>query len=291
MSKKNASTSRPLESRTIGTYKRGKNSVWILLFLFITFGTVVYFLPQISNYYRKYIGIYFGQGPVNDDETNNIENTSKNYKVGDNKFSAYDIEFYDSKLVNGKFYINAKASKDINLTSLKYYLAIYDKSDKLIKWFLINGQIKKDEVKEISFDIEDNFDTFNILSAGENSYPDSKITGVKGNKFLVCQKGDEKITYNFVDDGLDTLKYDVLVKMGSLNFDDLKLKYYNMYFEYNSNVPGFTSKYNIDTDIILNIEIDYKQVVSDLKEDIFFKKGVNSAEINYKMLVNGYTCS
>ncbi|NMA51139.1 MAG: hypothetical protein GX951_04750 [Mollicutes bacterium] len=287
--KKNKTSQGPLESKTIGTYKRGKNSLWVLLFIFILFSTLVFFLPNISKYYRKYINEAFEGKPIND-ITKKQEQPAINYKITDKEAIVNGVVFSNFKLIDNSFYVSAKSNKEVNLTELKYYLTIYDESNKIIKWYLIKGELQPNVSKDFIINIDNSFTSFNIYSAGKDNFPNSNITEMMGSQTLVCKNEYEKITYNFIDDKLNNLNFNVLVKNNSSKFEELQLKYFNMYYKYNK-TNGVTSEINIESDVILNIDFDLEKVVTDLENPIFFKKNVSSAEVNYTMLINEYICT
>ncbi|MBQ3021072.1 MAG: hypothetical protein IJD92_02465 [Bacilli bacterium] len=286
--------------------KTGKPLVVLILFLFI--GSIVLFLPTITDYFKDYNIIdLVKEGKIIDffiNHENYIEkeNTTTTVKISETnnllinsktilKYNNFTLTNFNITKEKIDFKINT--STNINFDKSKYYLVL-KQNNKEIATIKLIGEVKGSI--DYTFNFADKLNNIvevygEIKIIQETDYPkftlSSDETGISS---LICTKKDDTYEYIFNDNLLSKIKQNYIFNdIGNTN------DYYQQYRNYtlimdkiNSNggtasiVETYTG-FTFTTDIDLNIyqeQINYNYYSLNTKSNI----------INFEMIAKGYDC-
>ena len=151
---------RPLTPTVLAKVKNQKFNPIGLILLFLLFGGVVYFLPDISKTINNYLYTYNDQIV---DSIPVIDGEKYTYSSG----LIIDVDGYklkNFKIDNDKLTFNVvKTGENQNLKTI---LELYNSENELLDQFLIDVSIETNETKSLTYDIKDsNVDYFQIKKA------------------------------------------------------------------------------------------------------------------------------
>ena len=150
---------RPLTPTVLAKVKNQKFNPIGLIVLFLIFGTVVYFLPDITKVMDKYIHPEKYQVVKPLPVVSEKYTYSSGLTIDVDGFKLKDFNIEDNKLT----FNVVKTGEAENLNTI---LELYNSENVLLEQFVINVNVKQDETKSLSYDIKDsNVEYFQIKKA------------------------------------------------------------------------------------------------------------------------------
>lgn len=298
--KKTQINTTPLTAQTIGVVKK-KRFNWIGgIILIAFFAAVIFYMPEIQVLVDQYIL----NKPIdnntiinNNTNTKTNENTNKipeekidntNYLTFNNtSYTLNNLSFYDISFNQEtyEFTFSIESSEAVNLASKSTFLQFYDQN-KIVtsRKYLFNNlsantkQNYRTIINEVptyfaivEIPIEE-YDYFN-LDVDENN-----------NSVLKCIKEKQEITYNFLDEKLNTI--DDITSFD--NFDDDIKTYYDSKAETLNEKAGYNAYFDANEGkYIINVEVNK---ISGGNAIYYFDKNTMPREIRFKMEAMDYTC-
>lgn len=290
-----------LTPTVLATIENKKNNLLGLVILFVIFGAVVYFLPDITNYVEGFLN-----PEVKDTKTNNNVPTDNNQEeetvtvtkyeysndlvIDIEKFSLSNFSIVENKL---NFTLNNKTNGILTMDNYNYYLEIYSETDTLIE------RIKLDDISvgsnistELQYDLTaGNVSYFTLMEIKEEDYTAfTAPANDNGEATLVCTKDNEKINYMLKDNKLYLIQDHFEVSNLDENYNTLLSTYQSLAATYNSQ-NGVTSSVNIETDkLIFSTYIDLSVNSSVNINKIVYPKDTDAKIMRFELSSKGYTC-
>lgn len=289
-----------LTPTVLATIEEKKLNFIGLILLFAIFGTVVFFLPNISSY----IDNLRKQNDIADNPSNPIQSKPNDDVV--------EIEHYPySNTLNIKtdiFYLNNfqigsdSLSFDINNnqnTSLKmddynYYLEIYSSKDMLLQRIKIDDLTieAKNKIKatyKLNNTSEISYFTFMEIGVDEYNAYTAKADD-NGLGMLVCAKDNEVITYSLKNNKLYLIEDSFTISTLDESYRSTLSTYQNLMNTYN-NINGVTSTMNLEEnslkfttkmDLNMNEKINVNKIV--------YPKDTDAKVMRFELMAKGYNC-
>ena len=297
----------PLQAYTIGKIKENKFGFIKLIILFGLFFVVVFYLPDLSILYQKFIigGILdpsAANTSNNGNVTNNITNNVTNNIVVDNKYyfeanrviEVNNIEFNTIEANNNEISFNAKnlLTTSVDIEKQNIYFELYDENDNLLKRYAILGILKPNEEKIMTFNFDGEANYFDIKEILEDDYTYIDLKYDDNNlSYLICIKNSEKIMYTFLNEKLTKISFSDLVSKQASDYDAKYTLYNEMYVKYRKS-DGISAVFNTaNNELKYNITIDYTKFEESINNRLLFEKDVSPRVINFKVESWEYECS
>ena len=303
MAKKNKNieiTNNPLESVTVGTIKNSKYS-WIkVLVMVVLFLGVIFFLPEISSLYEKYVKKTNNDTPNiiipdnnNEDPSNEEQNEPNDSNVimfvDGNDYVYNDVKLktisYDENVIN--FTLESLNEKNINLNNEELFLELYN-DDNFVKRIMLQGVINSDKELSFSYPINNMVNGFKLLTIKEDDYDFyDKSPNEEGYTFLICSSENEEIKYSFYEDKLFAVEDVITVENSSAMYS----LYNNMVNTYNSeNDEGLVASIETGDYLVYKTSIDYNLLKTSVNNNYYFAKDDLLNKIKFIMDAQFFDC-
>lgn len=283
--------------------KSGKNKPILIILIFLIIGSIVLFIPTISNYFGDYNVIdlikngeiiNFFKNHNSYISNNNITKNEKkdtnenNYINSKTKITTDNIELSSFKLTKDNISFNI-SSNDIDLAEKNYYLLLKqnNKEISIIK-------ITRDNIINYSFKnkLESLVKIEGIIKEyKDNDFPDYVLSSDEsGLASLICIKGNDELEYIFDNNKLIQIKeyytyYDIGEK--SIYLEEFN-KYSNKTKEIINNNGNSSLEENING-FIFKTDIDLKKYTATTNGN-YYSYETNVNKVNFDMNAKGFDC-
>lgn len=291
-----------LKPTTLFTIKEKKGNVFVLIFIFAIFLSVVYFLPNLSLLYEKYVKGQIGNNVIANKDSHGSSGgfneeqeikyiLSENPIIENKELKINNITFADNNL---SYSVNNTTGFEINFKNKKYFLEVYDISDVLVARIKIaEDDFAIDETKNYNYPVQAegiSYVLFKDLKVED--YPEESINLENGVGTLVCEKTDSQITYTFNNDGLTKIMETATFRTTDSDYATKLMNYQNKVSTYNS-YTGVTSNISsVEGNIVYSITIDRidNNTINKINSANYYnaKTGVNV--VKFEMEARGYIC-
>lgn len=272
-----------------------------LFVLFVIFGVVVYFLPDISMYVDSFFNPTInnptpnnpsgnGDGEDNELETKKYEYSS-NLSIDINSlFILNKFSINENKLI---FTINNSMAVSLNLDKYQYFLEIYNSSNTILQRIQLKDiTVAASRTTELSYDLVDaNIAYFTLREIPIEEYP-AYVVAADANKqgMLVCRKGYEQINYLLEDNKLYSIEDIYSIDNTDVNYSTLWSTYLSLAATYN-NLNGVTSEVTTgDTGLKFTTKIDLTINSNVSINKIVYPKDTDAKVMSFELESNGYKC-
>ena len=295
-----------LTPTTIGVYKNeGKNPI-ALFFIIALFLALLIFLPNVESLYNKYIAKKPDDDIVvpnnNNQNNNNNNNTSddeevKKYELSENpvieKEGLYTVSNIEFKLNILSFSITNNSDTALNLDD--YYFELYTADDTFVERAKVtNKSLEPGASDNYVLTIKTKPTKVVFIERLEENFPKIKLNNDEnGNGMLVCSKGLEKYTYNFVEDRLSTINYeysasnvtDATYEVDKANKQRLAQLY--------STREGVTTSFKSDeSGYSMGMTIDLSEAdISQIDLDSLYKLKTTPSVVQFKQDAKAFSCT
>lgn len=289
-----------LTPTVLATIKERKFGFVGLILLFAVFGSVVFYLPEISKYVDAYLNPVENIPTINngkDDEDNEQEIVITEYPYSSsleikekNIFTFNTFNIVDNKLTFNVVNPNSVALK---FDSYHYFLEIFNEKDTLLQRIQLKDIVVGASANtSVSYDLTDiNVSYFTLVEIKEEDYP-AYIVKTDENKkgTLVCTKGNEIVNYLLDDNKLYAIEDVFNVNNTDVNYATLWSTYQALSSTYNT-INGVTSEVTVnDTSLVFKTHIDLNTNDNAGISDIIYKKNTDAKIMRFELMSNGYSC-
>ena len=295
----------PLKSYEVGRIKENKFWYIKLLLFFGFFVAIIFFLPQLSSLYDKIIrgsampssNTSISNNVVTNnttEEENTIIDETKNYFNEEKEITVNNITFSAINLSNNTISFSAKniGTNAVDLEQLNLYFEVYNNTDNLLKRIAVLGNVKANEVTNVSFDFEGEAEYFEIKEILEEDYTYIDLSIDDNNiSILTCVKGEEKVVYTFNNEKLTKIKHTDNIITSSSNYTE-RYDYYKKIYDNNRSKPGITTSFTTEDNLLsFKLIIDYSKNASISDNRLYVAKDTAPRIVNFKVESWEYECS
>ncbi|MDE6284766.1 MAG: hypothetical protein K2M17_03390 [Bacilli bacterium] len=294
-----------LTPTVLATLENKKTNLFGLILLFIIFGGVVYYLPEISVYIEQYLNpTVSGTGtnpsggvsekPKEDDEVKENEKYpyATTLKITTENFYLSDFNIANNYL---SFRITNTAKVSVPLDDFHYYLELFNTEGTLLQRIKVDdGTIEVGASIQKDYELMDvNLASVSFVEIGEDEYPAFTATAnTQGAATLVCQKGNEKVSYTLRNNKVLSFEETFETSRSDSDFATLFSTYQALSTTYNA-INGITSSVTFQGDD----KLVFRTTIS-LSNDsaaIYINKMVyplntDAKVIRFEAMARGYTC-
>ena len=300
---------------TIGYMEDEKTGPWGLIILFAIFIGVAFFLPEITDFGKKLLGKTDpttmvpvdgnqedpGSGNVTPDKpkTDSMHDFSE-----DLTFTYDDIKFSDFSKIdnNGKyklsFVMENSTTEDIDLTSNKYFIEIYNDNTMLGRHIIDLDEVKK--TSKISYSTNLNVDEYNNLSKlllvkkSLNDYSEFTLTTTAGDNYiLTCNNSNSNLVYTF------NSKYTLIKIKDTLQVSSEEPDYSSILTEYKLNASEYNNISGVASNIlesesgfVMTTDIETSKAnIDNLNNKMYYSTKAEAKDIKFEMESRGYSCN
>lgn len=303
-------TSSKLEAITIGQLEQPKSrKTTLIMFVFIViFIGIIFFLPQIESVIKSLSGANnddipsntkINNVPNNNEKTHAFNRSSKIYIDG---HVIYDFDF-EPETGRASFKITNNSGSRSDINTKNWHAIYYDTNEKPLEYVLVESQtlIAKNETYHYFMEIKpENKEKIRYIKIGKLTEKDYATVELKtdenGDLYFQCKKGQNTLTYYFVNNELTKIKEDYSQNNSE---SEEASKNYLLFLEMYQNKYGKLqnihtesllfkeeeNRFQFETTIVLEDNKDYKAYSTD-----YFKKGSTAKSINFDMESKGYDC-
>ncbi|MBE6156009.1 MAG: hypothetical protein E7164_04570 [Firmicutes bacterium] len=300
----------PLESVTIGQIKKGKFGWLGMLTLFVLFGGVIYFLPELTALYQKYLSgstPSLGNTIINNTTNNTVEKPNEDeeppvdttvYTFGsDVTVELNGLIFSEISYINNvlAFKVSNTTESSYNLKDNNLYFQTYDNATDIkmaLNTIALKGELPPSSELNFSFEIREGAKNFDIKEILEEDYTYVTFTPDENdNIVLTCSKDEQKLKYTFHNDKLTIVEESMVVLKNDVNYDSLYRKYNTIVVKYGL-ANGIEAKMLTNfLNMTFSIRIDYSNFTGKIDNDYYFEKDTNSRIVNFIMESELFKCS
>ena len=284
---------KPLETITIGEVKKHKYG-WIgMIFLFGLFCALIYFLPDITKYYDKYIKGKTEE-PMNEivDEPEVEETVDGLYRIKDDPKIEYEglilDEFtYENDVLNYK--ITNNSGNEITLSNV--YLKLYNSSNVVFKYIPLDMTYPINYTNSFSKELSSTLDGFDVDIVEEEDYPEVTLEqDESGISKYVCSSNNNTLEYTFENNKLIKVRNTIKYESSEEGYND-KFNYYQNEYNNNNLLTGINKNFTFYDDyFIYEILLDYTSGATS-EEELFFSNGIGVNRIAFIVKTKDYICS
>ncbi len=277
------------------TEEKQSNPVFVI-FIFLIVLLLFLAFPYIKSKNKKEITTPINNSTTTKKHTSDkIDSLSSYIQIGSGdtiNFNGLNIK--NPKVHNDVFSIDIFSEKDIDLSSLDYYVEFYYPKNKFLFRRLLKGNISSKEYKTINIsDIDIDNDYYISISHIPTSYipvktfstDESSISG------FTCVKGAYTYEYDFSEDKL--IRAAKKYKYVSSDLEELSEKLFEIKKEENSlnEQKGVTaSVVESNKEFIYTIEINYLEKSENKIDPYFYEKDEFNYVVMFKMEAEGFDC-
>ncbi len=295
---------------TIGNLRKENTSpIGIILFFIILF-LVAFFLPKITEYLNKEensnIKINLPSSSSSKEDSYLISNDGDifYYEINPTESFTVDnliIDNINTSYSEDSYYLNFNiTNNEKNNFSSKsnYFIELYSDSKSFIERIMlgkinISSNQTINEKVNISQKAFDNAKLVIISSKNTTDYPKVNLNyneGIRAN--LICQKGNNELTYTFVDDKLVEIIENYNLDNTSTNFSKELEIYQKKYQNYNKNENIEIEFSNNDNSFTYKAIFDLSKVkYKELNDNRFYKKNTSASIVKFELESSLYTCN
>lgn len=293
-----------LTPTVLATIENKKTGLIGLVLLFIIFGGVVYYLPEISLYVENYL--HPEKNPVgsnkpneekpNEDDKTDINETVKHPYTNTLSITEKDLVLSNFSIVdttlNFRITNNSKERKD--LATLSYYMELYNAEDTLLQ------RIKVDEMAigantyyDASYPLQDaNVSSIAFLEIVEEEYP-SFVAKANEQKqaLLVCKRDNETVNYLLKNNQVYQIEDIFTLNSTDPSFATVLPTYQALATTY-ATINGITSNVsNQGTTAIFKTTVDLSSNNANLFiNKLIYANATDAKVIRFELLARGYNC-
>lgn len=290
------------EPITLGKVKKsGNNKPILIIIIFLIIGSIILFIPTISNYFGDYnILELIKNGEIIDfiinhdsyikkgisSSNNNTNNNTKNYINSKTTIKYNNVILNEFNLTNNN--ISFKITKDnIDLDTLNYYLILKQNNKEI---YII--KLTNDTTINYTFNnkLESLVNIEGIIKEyKESDYPNYIISSDEsGLASLYCTKEDDTYEYIFDNNKLIKIKQTYIYNDDNNEYIKEFEKYTKLSNTINSN-NGISTIIENETNFIFNTDIDLKNYNTKINNNYYsYNEKVN--KINFDMKAKGFDC-
>lgn len=286
------------------------NPIGVILF-FIVIISFAFFLPDISKYIDNLKGTQAPSSNQNEKPSKeeqkdedvvyyNLNETIKNAKIDNLEFSNF-VKTNKNNNYELTFTI-INSGEEIFTYDKKYYFEFYNDESYLSSSILHSYEpLAPKSATEFTIILPiktyEKATKFSLVEKTVDDYPEVNLSNIEGEyKLLKCTYNNDKITYYFKDDYLETITNVYQELPSSTTFTDNLYYYRNLVSKYNTiegiesilietPADGFTVKTTLTLSNVQGTSL------TNLKEYKYFLYHEKSKVVKYEMISNGYTCS
>lgn len=289
------------EPITLGKVKKsGNNKPILIIIIFLIIGSIILFIPTISNYFGDYNVLeLIKNGEIIDfitnhdsyikkgiSSSNNTTNNTKNYINSKTTIKYNNVILNEFNLTNNN--ISFKITKDnIDLDTLNYYLILKQNNKEI---YII--KLTNDTTINYTFNnkLESLVNIEGIIKEyKESDYPNYIISSDEsGLASLYCTKEDDTYEYIFDNNKLIKIKQTYIYNDDNNEYIKEFEKYTKLSNTINSN-NGISTIIENETNFIFNTDIDLKNYNTKINNNYYsYNEKVN--KINFDMKAKGFDC-
>lgn len=300
--KKIVLSTKPLETVVIGKKKSNRFGWFFMAIIFLVFGLLIYFLPNLYDLYDNYKkGTLPGDNAVKNETTPPVkeelpeepQKEEKKYKEFnvDKSYEYENILFQNIQMKKKTITFKAvnQSSEDINLNNKNIFIELLNSEGQRIDAYAIKGSLK--EELDYSFPADNDVKYFDIKVIEKSDYTYINLdVDEEGYSTLTCQNQNEEYTYTFYNEKLSIVNYKADYQRNVQNYDDYYDKYNNLVTRY-ANVNDVDSSLSSSSlGLSFKIRVNYSSDININEIEYFFDKNSKPHEVNFIMKANLFDC-
>lgn len=300
--KKVVLSTKPLETVVIGKKKSNKFGWFFMAIIFIAFGLLIYFLPDL---YELYDNFKRGNVPSNDTVKNETippvkeelpeepVKEEKNYKEF-NVIKSYEYEnilFQDIQMKRNVITLKAinQSSKDINLNNKNIFIELLNSEGQRIDAYAIKGELNQE--LEYSFPANKDAKYFDIKVIEKSDYTYINLdVDAEGYSTLTCKNQNEEYIYTFYNEKLSSVNYKANYQKNVGNYNEYYDKYNMLVTRYINVDDVEVSLSTSSLGLSFKMDVYYNSNIIINENEFFFNKTAKPHEVNFIMKANLFDC-
>lgn len=287
-----------LRPTVLATIEEKKSSVLGIIVLFAIFLAIVYYLPEITSLYEKYILKVDVNPPVQkpqeDDPLAEPGEVTQypfetNMSIALEGFTINNIAYSNNTFI---FNIVNTSQAIVDLDKNNYYLEVFV-SETLVKRIKLEDQIKVGETKSYSYTISGltSITYLTVEKITTEDYPIPTLTDEgNGVTSLICENDGDTISYKFLTDELYEITHSATIQKIDFDYNNLVIKYQSLHQSYTQ--AGITSSLTDSGEYVtFNATIDLNKItVLNIDNKNLYEKDTSAKIVNFEVESRGYTC-
>lgn len=300
--KKIVLSTKPLETVVIGKKKTNRFGWFFMAIIFLAFGLLIYFLPELYDLYDNYKK---GTVPNNDtvknetippvkeevpDEPEKEEKKYKEFNV-DKSYEYENILFQNIQMKKKTITFKAvnQSTEDINLNNKNIFIELLNSEGQRIDAYAIKGSLEKELDYSFPADNDVKYFDIKIIEKSDYTYINLDIDE-EGYSTLTCQNKNEEYIYTFYNEKLSSVNYKADYQKNIENYNAYYDKYNMLVARYVNNNDINVSLSTSSLGLSFKMDVYYNSNIIINENEFFFDKTAKPHEVNFIMKANLFEC-